>query len=50
MVGNNAQPEVGNNAQPAMGIDRIRIRQYAPSTIRPNQPNVQAADWTEAGF
>ena len=38
--GNNAQPEVGNNAQPAMGIDRIKVRQYAPSTTRPNQPDV----------
>uniref|UniRef100_A0A2N9J2B3 MULE transposase domain-containing protein n=1 Tax=Fagus sylvatica TaxID=28930 RepID=A0A2N9J2B3_FAGSY len=48
---NNAQPGVGsnggNNAQPAMGINRIRIRQYAPSITRPNQPNVQAANWTE---
>ena len=39
-IGNNAQPEVGNNAQPAMGIDRIKVRQYAPSTTRPNQPDV----------
>jgi hypothetical protein len=46
-VRNNAQPEVGNNAQPTMGIDSIRVRQYAPSTTRPNQPNVQAVDWTE---
>uniref|UniRef100_A0A2N9F150 Uncharacterized protein n=1 Tax=Fagus sylvatica TaxID=28930 RepID=A0A2N9F150_FAGSY len=46
-VRNNAQPEVGNNAQPTMGIDSIRVRQYAPSTTRPNQPDVQAADWTE---
>ena len=30
-----------------MGIDSIRVRQYAPSTTRPNQPDVQAADWTE---
>jgi hypothetical protein len=49
-VRNNAQPEVGNNAQPAMGIDRIRVRQYAPSTSRPNQPDVQAADWTKPGI
>ena len=43
-VRNKAQPEVGNNAQLAMGIDRIRVRQYAPSTSRPNQPDVQAID------
>jgi hypothetical protein len=49
-VRNNAQPEVGNNAQPAMGINRIRVRQYAPSTSRPNQPDVQAADWTKPGI
>ena len=49
-VRNNAQPEVGNNAQLAMGIDRIRVRQYAPSTTRPNQPEVQAPDWTELGI
>jgi hypothetical protein len=49
-VRNNAQPEVGNNAQPAMRIDRIRVRQYAPSTTRPNQPDVQAPDWTEPGI
>ena len=33
-----------------MGIDRIGVRQYAPSTTRPNQPNVQAPDWTELGI
>jgi hypothetical protein len=33
-----------------MGIDSIRVRQYAPSTTRPNQPDVQAADWTELGI
>uniref|UniRef100_A0A2N9HJM3 PB1-like domain-containing protein n=1 Tax=Fagus sylvatica TaxID=28930 RepID=A0A2N9HJM3_FAGSY len=49
-VMNNAQPKVGNNAQPAMRIDRIRVRQYAPSTTSPNQPNVQAPDWTEPGI
>jgi hypothetical protein len=52
--GNNTQLGVGsnegNNAQPAMGIDRIRVRQYAPSTTRPNQPDMQAADWTETGI
>jgi hypothetical protein len=49
-VRNNAQPEVENNAQPAIGIDRIRVRQYAPSTTRPNQPDVQAPDWTKPGI
>uniref|UniRef100_A0A2N9G1J5 SWIM-type domain-containing protein n=1 Tax=Fagus sylvatica TaxID=28930 RepID=A0A2N9G1J5_FAGSY len=34
----------------AMGIDRIRVRQYAPSITRPNQPDVQASDWTEPGI
>ena len=48
--GNNAQPEVRNNAQLSMGIDRIRVRQYAPSTTRPNQPDMQAADWIEIGI
>ena len=33
-----------------MGIDRIRVRQYAPSTTRPNQPDVQAPDWTKPGI
>ena len=33
-----------------MGIDRIRVRQYAPSTTRPNQPEVQEPDWTEPGI
>jgi hypothetical protein len=33
-----------------MGIDRIRVRQSAPSTTRPNQPNVQAPDWIEPGI
>ena len=32
-----------------MRIDRIRVRQYAPSTTRPNQPDVQALDWIEPG-
>ena len=45
------QPEVGgneeNNVQYSMGIYRSRIRQYAPSTARPNQPNVQATKWTK---
>ena len=49
-VRNNAQPEVGNNAQPTMGIDRIRVRQYAPFTTRRNQPDVQEPDWTEPGI
>jgi hypothetical protein len=49
-VGNNAQPEVGNNAQPAMGIDRIRVKQYTPSTTRPNHLYVQAANWTKPGI
>ena len=39
-VGNNRQPEVRNNAQLTMGMDRIRVRQYALSTTRPNQPDV----------
>ena len=33
-----------------MRIDRIRVRQYAPSTTRPNQPNVQAPNQTEPGI
>ena len=33
-----------------MGIDRIRVRQYAPSTTRPNQPEVQEPDWTKPGI
>ena len=33
-----------------MRIDRIRVRQYAPFTIRPNQPKVQEPDWTEPGI
>ena len=33
-----------------MGIDRIRVRQYALSTTRPNQPDVQALDWTDPGI
>uniref|UniRef100_A0A2N9H3T4 SWIM-type domain-containing protein n=1 Tax=Fagus sylvatica TaxID=28930 RepID=A0A2N9H3T4_FAGSY len=49
-VRNNAQLEVGNNAQLARGIDRIRVRQYAPFTTRPNQPDVQATNWTEPGI
>ena len=33
-----------------MGIDMIRVRQYVPSTTRPNQPDMQAADWTETSI
>uniref|UniRef100_A0A2N9GDS7 Uncharacterized protein n=1 Tax=Fagus sylvatica TaxID=28930 RepID=A0A2N9GDS7_FAGSY len=29
---------------------RIRVRQYAPSTTRPNQLDVQEPDWTEPGI
>uniref|UniRef100_A0A2N9F2M6 Zinc finger PMZ-type domain-containing protein n=1 Tax=Fagus sylvatica TaxID=28930 RepID=A0A2N9F2M6_FAGSY len=42
----------GNNASDAQSSmqPEIRVRQYAPSTTRPNQPDVQAPDWTEPGI